>query len=61
MFSQILASLEDAQLEGKVETQDEAKRYVLSKFRPKVSEKPEAGPGTADEKQRLPSKTVVGN
>jgi len=61
MFSQILASLEDAQLEGKVETQDEAKRYVLSKFRPKRSEKPEAEPRSADEKQRLPSKTVVGN
>jgi poly(A) polymerase len=61
MFGQILASLEDAQLEGKIETQDEAKRYVLSKFRPKRSEKPEAEPRSADEKQRLPSKTVVGN
>jgi poly(A) polymerase len=61
MFSQILGSLEDAQLEGKVETQDEAKRYVRSKFSPKISEKPEAGPRRADEKERFPRKTVVGN
>jgi poly(A) polymerase len=39
IFSQILASLEDAQLEGKVSTEDEAIRYVRSKFRPKGPEK----------------------
>ncbi|MGA2431411.1 MAG: CCA tRNA nucleotidyltransferase, partial [Candidatus Acidiferrum sp.] len=61
MFSQILASLEDAQLEGKVETQDEAKRYVLSKFRPKINEKPEAWSRATDKKERLPGKTVIGN
>ena len=35
VFSQILASLEDAQLEGKIETKEEATRYVRSKFKPK--------------------------
>jgi poly(A) polymerase len=43
VFSQILTSLEDAQLEGKVETREEATRYVRSKFRPKGSESPEVG------------------
>ena len=40
-FSRILGSLEDAQLEGKVSTRDEATRYVRSKFKPKDREKPE--------------------
>jgi poly(A) polymerase len=39
IFSQILASLEDAQLEGKVSTEQEARRYVRSKFRPRGPEK----------------------
>src|SRR4029077_8589706 len=37
VFSQILATLEDAQLEGKVGTKDEAIGYVRSKFKPKTS------------------------
>jgi tRNA nucleotidyltransferase/poly(A) polymerase len=37
VFSQILATLEDAQLEGKVGTRDEAIGYVRSKFKPKAS------------------------
>ncbi len=48
VFRQILTSLEDAQLEGKVETREEATRYVRSKFKPKGSEEPEAGLGVAD-------------
>jgi hypothetical protein len=38
VFSQILSALEDAQLEGKVETVEEAKRYILSKFSSKTAE-----------------------
>ena len=32
LFSQILQALEDAQLEGQIRTQEEAKEYVLSKY-----------------------------
>jgi len=48
VFSQILASLEDAQLEAKVSTPDEARRYVRSKFKPKGGEKSEEGEPFAD-------------
>lgn len=37
VFSQILATLEDAQLEGKVGTKEEAIGYVRSKFKPNAS------------------------
>ena len=53
VFSQILACLEDAQLEGKVTTVDEAKRYVGSKFRPKSAESPEEGGRVADRGSRI--------
>jgi poly(A) polymerase len=43
VFSQILACVEDAQLEGKVTTLEEARRYVSSKFRPKKTESAEEG------------------
>jgi len=32
LFSQILQALEDAQLEGQIQTREEAQRYVMSKF-----------------------------
>jgi poly(A) polymerase len=35
IFSEILRSLEDAQLEGEIETQEAAREYVQSKFGPK--------------------------
>lgn len=53
IFSQILASLEDAQLEGKVQTQQEAKQYVLSKFKPKLAEKSEEEQPKADKREGL--------
>jgi hypothetical protein len=52
-FSRILASLEDAQLEGKVNTREEAGRYVRSKFKPKGNEKPEDGELLADKDGRV--------
>jgi poly(A) polymerase len=48
VFSQILASLEDAQLEGKVESQEEAKKYVRSKFKPKAAESAKVSEALAD-------------
>jgi putative nucleotidyltransferase with HDIG domain len=48
VFSQILASLEDAQLEGKVESQEQAKRYVQSKFKPKAAERAKVSEALAD-------------
>jgi poly(A) polymerase len=59
VFSQILASLEDAQLEGKIATQSEARRYVSSKFRPKITEKTEGGAPGTDRRSRIPSGTVA--
>jgi tRNA nucleotidyltransferase/poly(A) polymerase len=53
IFSQILASLEDAQLEGKVSTQEEATRYVRSKFKPRGREKPEENEHLADRHGRV--------
>ena len=53
VFSRILRSLEDAQLEGKVSTRDEAMRYVGSKFRPKDCERPEEGEPSADKDGRV--------
>jgi poly(A) polymerase len=48
IFGQILAALEDAQLEGKVGTLEEAKAYVRSKFRPKSAEEEERVAGRKD-------------
>jgi tRNA nucleotidyltransferase/poly(A) polymerase len=48
LFSQILASLEDAQLESKLKSREEAERYVLGKFKPKGSETHEEGRVAAD-------------
>jgi hypothetical protein len=53
VFSRILSSLEDAQLEGKVSTRDEAMRYVRSKFKPKDREEPEEGEPFADKDGRV--------
>jgi hypothetical protein len=53
VFSQILGSLEDAQLEGKVSTPDEAIRYVRNKFGPKDREKAEEGKPFADKDGRV--------
>jgi poly(A) polymerase len=53
IFTQILASLEDAQLEGKVNTPDEARRFVRSKFKPKGREKPEESEPLADRNGRV--------
>jgi tRNA nucleotidyltransferase/poly(A) polymerase len=41
VFSNILRSLEDAQLEGEIETREEARAYVRSKFSPVKNEKGE--------------------
>jgi poly(A) polymerase len=43
VLGQILGTLEDAQLEGKVETKDQAERFVRSKFKPKGRSEEEAG------------------
>jgi poly(A) polymerase len=61
VFSQILAALEDAQLEGKVGTLDEAKRYVFSKFKPKAAKGAEEEPRGADRKGVLPRGTGASN
>jgi poly(A) polymerase len=53
IFSQILSALEDAQLEGKVETVEEAKRYVLSKFSSKTAEKSKEQLRAADGRGRI--------
>jgi poly(A) polymerase len=59
VFSQILASLEDAQLEGKIATQDEARKYVLSKFRPKITEKTEGGARGTDRRSSIPRGSTI--
>jgi poly(A) polymerase len=61
VFRQILAALEDAQLEGKVGTLDEAKRYVLSKFKPKAANRAEQEPRGADRKGVIPRGTGASN
>ncbi len=48
VFGQILATVEDAQLEGKVETKEEAAQFVRSKFKPKGPARPEEETGSAD-------------
>jgi poly(A) polymerase len=61
VFRQILAALEDAQLEGKVGTLDEAKGYVLSKFKPKAANRAEQEPPGADRKGVIPRGTGASN
>ena len=46
VFGQILATVEDAQLEGKIETKEEAGQFVRSKFKPK-------GSGRSEEEARI--------
>jgi hypothetical protein len=53
IFSQILTSVEDAQLEGKVSTQEEARRYVRSKFGPNSPEKSQEVEPFADRDGRV--------
>ncbi len=48
VFGQILATVEDAQLEGKVETKEEAAQFVRSKFKPKGSARSEEEAAIAD-------------
>jgi poly(A) polymerase len=48
VFGQILATLEDAQLEGKVETKEDAAQFIRSKFKPKNSTRSEEEAGIAD-------------
>jgi poly(A) polymerase len=54
IFSQILASLEDAQLEGKVSTEEDARRFVRSEFKPKVRNEAEEMEPFADREARIP-------
>jgi poly(A) polymerase len=53
VFTQILASLEDAQLEGKVATRVDAERFVRSKFKPKATERVEQTGGAPDQAKLL--------
>jgi hypothetical protein len=53
VFSQILACIEDAQLEGQVKSTDEAKRYVRSKFKSTAVESPEDSGQTADRRSKF--------
>ncbi|HEX4378859.1 MAG TPA: CCA tRNA nucleotidyltransferase [Candidatus Acidoferrum sp.] len=48
LLGQILGMLEDAQLEGKVGTREDAAQFVRSKFKPKGSAHSEEEAGTAD-------------
>ena len=52
IFGQILASVEDAQLEGKVETKEEAARFIRSKFKPKGTGRSEEEAGSADSESK---------
>jgi tRNA nucleotidyltransferase/poly(A) polymerase len=48
VFGQILATVEDAQLEGKIETKEDAAQFVRSKFKPKGPGRSEEETGSAD-------------
>ena len=52
VFGQILGTLEDAQLEGKVETKEDAAAFVRSKFKPKGSVRSEEEAGSADSQNK---------
>jgi poly(A) polymerase len=52
VFGQILATVEDAQLEGKIETKEEASQFVRSKFKPKGSGRSEEEARTADSEDK---------
>jgi poly(A) polymerase len=43
-FSQILGSLEDAQLEGQINTKEDARKYILKRFGPRNGEVGMKGP-----------------
>ena len=48
MTADLLATVEDAQLEGKIETKEEAAQFVRSKFKPKSPARSEEETGSAD-------------
>lgn len=50
VFGQILATVEDAQLEGKVGTKEEAAEFARSKFKPKGRSEEEAGSADSETK-----------
>jgi tRNA nucleotidyltransferase/poly(A) polymerase len=52
VFGQILATVEDAQLEGKIETKEDAEQFVRSKFKPKGPTRSEEEAGTADSQSK---------
>jgi poly(A) polymerase len=52
VFGQILATVEDAQLEGKIETKEDAEQFVRSKFKPKGPARSEEEAGTADSQDK---------
>jgi poly(A) polymerase len=52
VFGQILATVEDAQLEGKIETKEEACEFVRSKFKPKGSVRSEEEARIADSEDK---------
>jgi tRNA nucleotidyltransferase/poly(A) polymerase len=52
VFGQILGTLEDAQLEGKIETKEDAEQFVRSKFKPKGPARSEEETGTADSQDK---------
>jgi poly(A) polymerase len=53
LFTQILACLEDAQLEGKVTTADQARLYIRSKFKPRAADRSEENKMSADRENRI--------
>ena len=51
IFSEILRSLEDAQLDGEIQTQEEARKYVRSKFVPNGGKASQGGQANADKEK----------
>ena len=51
IFSEILRSLEDAQLDGEIHTQEEARKYVRSKFVPNGGKASQGGQANADKEK----------
>jgi hypothetical protein len=52
VFRQILATVEDAQLEGKLGTKEDAVQLVRSKFKPKGPGRSEEESGSADSENK---------
>ena len=48
LFSEILRSLEDAQLEGDIQTKEQAREFVRTRFKQKSSNRPQGQGGSAD-------------